>query len=94
MSFNLPALTAILGVLIVVGLLWTRQALVSLNKDIRTMLDRQTEIRQRLDALEAQQRAEAAYIDPSFPERACDRCGKTYQGPAVYCSLACAIADA
>jgi len=34
------------------------------------------------------------YRDPRWPERACDRCGLPYQGPAVYCSLECAIADA
>lgn len=34
-----------------------------------------------------------AYRDPSLPERACDYCGKTYRGPAVYCSLECALAD-
>jgi hypothetical protein len=35
----------------------------------------------------------AAYSDPSFPERACDYCGRPYRGPAVYCSLDCAQAD-
>lgn len=40
------------------------------------------------------ERAEAAYRDDSCPERACDRCGEPYKGPAVYCSLACAVADA
>jgi hypothetical protein len=39
-------------------------------------------------------RAKRAYRDDSFPERECDHCGKTYQGPAVYCSLECAMADA
>lgn len=38
--------------------------------------------------------AEAAYSDPSFPERECDHCGQLYQGPAIYCSLGCALADA
>jgi hypothetical protein len=33
------------------------------------------------------------YIDPSFPERACDCCGKLYRGPSVYCSLECAMDD-
>jgi hypothetical protein len=33
------------------------------------------------------------YQDDGFPERACDRCGQLYRGPAVYCSLKCAIAD-
>jgi predicted amidophosphoribosyltransferase len=34
------------------------------------------------------------YRDQRFVERACDRCGKAYQGPAVYCSFECAVADA
>jgi hypothetical protein len=38
--------------------------------------------------------ARAAYRDDHFPERNCDRCGKPYRGPAVYCSLDCALADA
>jgi hypothetical protein len=38
--------------------------------------------------------ARAAYHDDSYPERACDHCGKPYRGPAVYCSFACAVADA
>lgn len=42
----------------------------------------------------AKRRAEAAYIDPAYPERPCDLCGKLYQGPAVYCSLKCALDDA
>jgi hypothetical protein len=35
-----------------------------------------------------------AYHDDGQPERACDRCGQSYRGPALYCSLACAQADA
>ena len=35
-----------------------------------------------------------AYSDDSFAPRECDRCGKLYRGPAVYCSLTCALADA
>lgn len=35
----------------------------------------------------------SGYENASFPERACDYCGKTYRGPAVYCSLECAKAD-
>jgi hypothetical protein len=38
--------------------------------------------------------AKLAYRDDKFPERACDHCGKPYRGPAVYCSLECAVADA
>ena len=39
-------------------------------------------------------RARAAYRDPAYPWRACDGCGRPYRGPAVYCSLDCAVADA
>jgi hypothetical protein len=42
----------------------------------------------------AAHKARSAYRDDSFPKRACDRCGKNYRGPAVYCSLECATADA
>jgi hypothetical protein len=34
------------------------------------------------------------YRDDTCPERLCDRCGTLYRGPAVYCSLQCAIDDA
>lgn len=34
------------------------------------------------------------YRDSTRPERRCDRCGRAYRGPAVYCSLTCALADA
>lgn len=46
------------------------------------------------DALAARRRAEAAYSAPGYPPRRCDRCGQGYVGPAVYCSLTCALADA
>ena len=39
-------------------------------------------------------RAQAAYFDPKFDLRDCDHCGHSYQGPAVYCCLTCAIASA
>jgi hypothetical protein len=41
-------------------------------------------------------RAEAAalYCNVKFAERPCDHCAKLYRGPAVYCSLECALADA
>jgi hypothetical protein len=39
-------------------------------------------------------RARTAFQDPAMSERACDRCGKPYRGPSVYCSLDCAVADA
>lgn len=38
--------------------------------------------------------AAAAYRDASHPARACDHCRRLYRGPAVYCSLRCALADA
>jgi hypothetical protein len=34
------------------------------------------------------------YTDETFAARPCDRCGRLYRGPAVYCSLVCAQADA
>lgn len=34
------------------------------------------------------------YQDDRFVERPCDKCGKPYRGPAVYCSLECALEDA
>jgi len=37
---------------------------------------------------------DAAYRDDACDERPCDYCGKIYRGPAVYCRLACALADA
>jgi hypothetical protein len=37
-------------------------------------------------------RAAAAYRDQRCPPRACDNCGRVYQGPAVVCSLSCAPA--
>jgi hypothetical protein len=40
------------------------------------------------------ERAEAAYHNDRFAERPCDNCGELYRGPAVYCSLKCALADA
>jgi RNase P subunit RPR2 len=33
------------------------------------------------------------YRDERFAERQCDYCGKPYRGPAVYCSLECAVDD-
>jgi hypothetical protein len=41
-----------------------------------------------------QKRAVNYYQNDFFEERACDHCGNPYRGPAVYCSLACAQADA
>jgi hypothetical protein len=34
------------------------------------------------------------YRNDLYPPRECDHCGKSYCGPAVYCSQACAEADA
>ena len=51
---------------------------------------------QRIGVKRFREIADAAqtYHDDSRPERACHHCGKPYRGPAVYCSLQCAIADA
>lgn len=38
--------------------------------------------------------ARSRYSDTSCPPRACDHCQRTYQGPNIYCSFECAIADA
>jgi hypothetical protein len=38
--------------------------------------------------------AEAAYRDDKFEPELCHHCGVSYRGPALYCSLTCAIADA
>jgi hypothetical protein len=49
------------------------------------------EVRQRLydeDAWEHWAKV-GSFIDEKFTPRACDHCGKSYQGPAVYCSFAC-----
>lgn len=43
---------------------------------------------------QARARAIARYHDPTWPERQCDYCQRPYRGPAVYCSLICALADA
>lgn len=34
------------------------------------------------------------YRDNSYNERECDYCRKPYKGPAVYCCIECALADA
>jgi hypothetical protein len=41
-----------------------------------------------------QQRAEASYHDTHYPQRYCDHCDNPYTGPAVFCSLRCAVAAA
>lgn len=38
--------------------------------------------------------AEAAYRNERCTERRCDYCNTLYRGQAVYCRLACALADA
>lgn len=40
--------------------------------------------------------ARASYRDDSYSPRLCDNpdCERLYRGPAVYCSLECAVADA
>jgi len=42
----------------------------------------------------AARRAKMAYFDVRCPERLCDHCGRPYRGPAVFCCLECAVADA
>lgn len=49
---------------------------------------------ERLKAAGAMLARDNGYRDEAFSERACERCGKPYRGPAVYCSFACAEADA
>jgi hypothetical protein len=39
------------------------------------------------------ERAKKSYHNDTYKERACDKCGTMYQGPAVYCSLKCAVDD-
>ena len=36
----------------------------------------------------------AKYRNENCRQRNCDHCGKPYRGPAVYCSLQCALDDA
>ncbi len=36
-------------------------------------------------------RPRAFYRDAACAERACDHCGNSYRGPAVFCSLRCAL---
>jgi RNase P subunit RPR2 len=35
---------------------------------------------------------DSRYRVDGYPERKCDQCGTPYSGPAVFCSLACAVA--
>ncbi len=45
-------------------------------------------------AVQAWLRPRIAYCDDSKPPRHCDHCNRLYRGPAVYCCLECAEADA
>ena len=47
-----------------------------------------------LAAVYRQRGSADSYVDPACPPRACDKCGALYRGPAVYCSLKCAMEDA
>ena len=38
--------------------------------------------------------AKQAYQNDHYPCRKCDHCQKPYRGPALYCSLTCALDDA
>lgn len=44
--------------------------------------------------LQAWLRPRIGYENTAFAERRCDWCSQWYRGPAVYCSLKCALADA
>ncbi len=57
-----------------------------------TVAERQRRFKQRQADLLAH--ARASYHNPTFPPRQCLHCGTDYTGPAVYCSLDCALADA
>ena len=46
------------------------------------------------ELVEGSRQSMASYVDASKPERECEYCGRLYRGPAVYCSLQCALADA
>jgi len=46
------------------------------------------------EATATRERAARAYFDVGFPDRPCDHCGEVYRGPAVFCSLDCALASA
>lgn len=48
----------------------------------------------RLESTNEELRARRAYRDKDAESRACDFCDGTYRGPAVYCSIECAEADA
>jgi hypothetical protein len=58
--------------------------------------EEQEAVRARLYDEESMQywREIGCYRDDTSPERACDHCQRPYRGPAVYCSLTCALADA
>ncbi len=59
-----------------------------------SLFDAKRMVTEMLPPLDGRVTAMEAYHNESFPARQCDRCNRTYQGPAVYCSLECAILDA
>jgi hypothetical protein len=67
---------------------WRQATELAIGADLARLSDRE------LSEISAAVRALAAYRDPSQPERACDHCGQSYRGPALYCCLRCAVADA
>jgi len=69
---------------------------MSITDEETTLEESETLLRHLLPPLpdRATEFARLSYIDESFPARNCDRCQRRYQGPAVYCSLECALADA
>jgi len=73
---------------------WTKFSSSPMNYLLRADDETAYKIWQVIKGRAFQLRAENSYIDESYVERKCDRCGKSYKGPAVYCSLICATADA
>ena len=65
---------------------------------LHCLTDRTTREEMRIAVYDAEGmdhwRRVGCYLDEDFPERPCDQCGTPYAGPSVYCSLACADADA
>jgi hypothetical protein len=72
------------------AIFWRSSAIAPEHGIIPAMIATPQDERWRL----ARERARSAYRDDRYEERACDHCAKLYRGPAVYCSLECALADA
>jgi len=66
---------------------------------VEFLLDNVRALAPRLSEEEAQAiwaiaNSRASFRQPDYAERKCDRCDTPYRGPSVYCSHACAVADA